>query len=37
VYYEITERGRAALELRDEYEDADDFDTVIDDYLDEQD
>ncbi|WP_345778227.1 ArsR family transcriptional regulator [Halobaculum rubrum] len=35
--YEITERGRAALELRDEYEDADDFDAVIDAYLDDED
>jgi DNA-binding MarR family transcriptional regulator len=35
--YEITDRGRAALELRDEYEDADDFDAVIDDYLDDED
>jgi len=35
--YEITDRGRAALELRDEYEDADDFDVVIDDYLDSED
>nr|WP_284033265.1 ArsR family transcriptional regulator [Halobaculum sp. DT31] len=32
--YEITNRGRAALELRDEYEDADDFEAVIDTYLD---
>ena len=35
--YEITERGRATLELRDEYEDVDDFDAVIDDYLDGED
>ncbi|WP_345778219.1 ArsR family transcriptional regulator [Halobaculum rubrum] len=35
--YEITKRGRVALEQRDEYEDADDFDAVIDDYLDDED
>ena len=31
--YEITDRGEAALELRDEYADTDDFETLIDDYL----
>ena len=31
--YEITAAGQAALELRDEYDAADDFDAVIDNYL----
>ncbi|WP_435143836.1 hypothetical protein [Halobaculum sp. P14] len=35
--YEITDRGRAALELRDEYAETEDFDALIDDYLDAED
>ncbi|MFC6720936.1 winged helix-turn-helix domain-containing protein [Natrialbaceae archaeon GCM10025810] len=31
--YELTERGEAALALRSEYDSADDFEALIDDYL----
>lgn len=31
--YELTERGEAALALRHEYGDADDFDALVDEYL----